>query len=355
MLGLILGGAALLTPQSGALAQSIVVQVNDDAVTSFEVAQRQRFLMAFGGMDAKTKERVGQRMKERLGAESTQTAFKELMQKEKPTSQAQVEEIKQQFVKQIQQNVLSEASGSLRQQALDELIEERLMMQAARDQKVEMSDVELNEVLTRMAEGGSQKLSLQQFFAQLATQGIREGTLKDRIRARNSWQQVIKRLYAGQLQSFQAAPSSTETPEDDTQLDVQVVRFANPTPGDQKALAQRLVDAAALSKKFKDCKSLGGLIKGAPGVSVKSMNKAKLNDFHGDARIALQRGQPGQMTPPAIDGDAVEVHAICAKSAAGKPKADPGQDKMKEAFQLYSRRHLKDLKARARIEYPKNG
>lgn len=159
-----------------------------------------------------------------------------------------------------------------------------------------------------------------------------------------------------QAASAGAAPSS-EFPEDETLFDVQIVRFANTTPGDQKLLAQRLVDAEALSKKFKDCKALAGLIKGARGVSVKNMTKAKIADFRGDVRAALLKGQPGQMTPPVIDGDAVEAHAICAKAAptAAKAKPDPGQDKMKEAFQLYSRRHLKDLKARARIEYPKNG
>ena len=352
LLGLVLCGLSPFLFHGHAVAQSIVVLVNDDPITSYDLAQRQRFLALTAGL--------GEKMKARLQSDETKQAFRAFMTKEQPKSQEEAQELQKKFVAQIQQNVVADSSNAMRKQALEQLIDERLMLQAARDQKITVSDQEVNETLTRMAEGGSQKLSLKEFLAQFSSQGINPSTLQSRIRAQTAWRQVIRQIYGSRVQSSVSTVTSVVTdPEDGTVVDVQVVKLAVAVSADQKVMAKRLVEAESLRKRFTTCANLAGQLKGIEGVSVKSFTKAKMTEFRGDIRAALVKGQVGQMTPPVIIGGGVESHAICSKqvpvASGATQKKDDSQEKLQEVFQLYSRRHLKDIKDHARLDYPKNG
>lgn len=344
--GLVLGAILFFAQCIDARAQSIVVMVNNDPVTSYELAQRQRFLAMHG---------VGEKMRDRLKSESTQQAYRALMTKERPSSQAEAQEIQKKFVAQLQQNVLAEVSGSLRKQALEELIDEKLMMQAARDLKVLVTDQEVDQFLTERAQAGERKLTLPEFLAQLSNQGINPNTLKAKIKAAQSWRQVIRQTYMSRIQADVSVTTTTVEGDSGATVDVLVIRLAIPAPAAQ---GQRYQDAEKLAKRIKNCASANEAVKGVEGVSVTQKNKAKITDFHSNVRPAIQKAQVGQTTPPVFteDKSGVEIHAICSKSvavASGQTKKGDPQEKLHEAFQLYSRRHLKDLRDHARLDYPK--
>lgn len=352
-LGLLLFGMLLIAHPAGALAQSIVVMVNGAPVTSFDLAQRQHFLALTSGGG-------GERMKAAFQSEETKQAFREFMEKEHPTTQEEAQELQKKFVGQLQQKIMSEASGAMRKQALEQLIDERLMLQAATNLKIVVTDKEVDERLTAMAQGGQQKLSLKDFLGQFTERGINPKTLREKIRAQMAWAQVVRQVYGSRVQ--QAVSTVTSTSEGDeaaATVDVNLVRFAVASGTDQKAVAKRLMDAEAFRKRFTGCAQLPTLIQGVEGVSLKSVNKAKLSDFPGDQRAAIQKAQVGQMTPPAVQGNVVEAYAICSKTASvasgQSKKKNDSQEKLQEEFSLYSRRHLKDLKDHARLDYPKNG
>jgi peptidyl-prolyl cis-trans isomerase SurA len=132
-----------------------------------------------------------------------------------------------------------------------------------------------------------------------------------------------------------------------------------PAKAEQAVVAKRLVEAEQIRKRFTSCDKLSEIVKGAEGVNIKTLKTAKLSDFRGDVKAALQKAEVNQMTPPSIAGPAVESYALCGKKqtvAAGKnteKKPDAAADKQQEEFQLYSKRHLKDLKDQARLDYLK--
>jgi peptidyl-prolyl cis-trans isomerase SurA len=349
-----LAGLLLVFSAGMSAAQSIVVLVNDEPITSYDVAQRQRFLTLTSGF--------GDKVRARLQSEQTKEQFKAYMTKERPTSKEEAEALQKKFVANLQQEVLSASSGSLRKEAIDQLIDERLMLQAARDNKITVTDDEVNQTLTRMAEGGQRKLSLNEFLAQFNEQGVNPATLKARIRAQTAWRQVIRRVYGSRVQSSVSTVESVgENDKDAAAVDVRVVSLTMPAGAGQSAVAQRLLEADLIRQRFTSCDTLDAIVKGVQGASAKPLKSTKLSDFRGDVKAALQQAQPGQMTPPVIAGTAIESHALCAKKqtvAAGKnteKKPDPNADKTQEEFQLYSKRHLKDLKDHARLDYPKSG
>jgi peptidyl-prolyl cis-trans isomerase SurA len=353
------GFTLLFVPHSLAFAQSIVVLVNDEPVTSYELKQRQRFLVLTGGVKG-----INEKIKQRLKAPETQQEFREFAMKVRPTSQEEMRELQKRFVQNIQKQVMAASTSSTRQAALEQLIEERLMIQAAKELKVDVSDEDLNNILKRMAERSSKskKLTVKEFLGQLESQGIDPSTLKERVRASNSWQQVIKRRYGGQLSVEMAAINTTSsTGDDEATLDVQIIMFALSNPKDETQVAKRLVEVEDLRKKFNSCSMLGGLLKGVDGVSVRGVTKVQISKFRGEVQAALKKGRVGQMTPPAIHGNAIESYAICAKhqtvASGSSKKKKSSSTRIQETFELYSRRYLRDLKDRARIEYPnkKNG
>jgi peptidyl-prolyl cis-trans isomerase SurA len=352
LLGFALGALLIVALPSGAGAQSVIVLVNDEPITSYDVAQRQRFLAVTSGL--------GDKMRAALKSESTQKAFRAFMAEQHPQSKEEADELQKKFVAQLQQQVVANSSGSLRKEAIDQLIDEHLMVQAAREQKITVSEAEVDASLTRMAQGGANKNTLEQFLAQFKQQGIDPATLKDRIRAQTAWRDLIKRIYGSQVRS---SVSSITSPEDEaaaggTLVDVQIVKFTMPPKADQKLVAQRLVDMEKLRKRFSTCAALPDMVKEVSGATLQSVKQANISEFRGDVRAALTKAKAGEMTPPIISGGTVESHALCTKKvtvASGKDEQkSESKDKIQEEFQLYSRRHLKDMKDRALLKYPKN-
>lgn len=341
-----------LTHAPGLSAQSIVVMVNDEPVTSYDVSQRQRFLALTGGG-------LSDQLRNRLKLSDTQDAFKAYMTQNRPGSREEAQALQKKFVAQLQSDIVASASKTKRKEAIDQLIEERLMVQAARDQKIDISDDEINQTLTRMAQVGPQKRTLEEFLASFKAQGINPATLKERIRAQTAWRSLIRRVYGSRVQQALPTTATTSTDDGGTVVDVEVVKLSAPSDGNQQAVARRLVEAEEIRKGFSSCAKLNAQLKGKAGVSVQSVKKADLKDFPGDVRAALIKAKPGDMTPPVIKGKTIEIHAVCSKKVIVPTKnnqkdADAG-NKVQEEFQLYSRRHLKDLRDRALLKYPKSG
>ncbi len=340
-------GLFFLSYLPGAAAQSIVVMVNDYPVTSYDLAQRERFLAMTSGL--------GERMRERLKSDSTKEAFRAYMTERQPSTREEAQALQKEFVAKLQTEVVANASASMRKKAMDELIEERLMLQAAHDQKIDITDDQVNELLTRMAQGGGEKRTLQEFLASFKAQGINPVTLKERIRAQSAWRELIRRLYGTQVRSAVSTVGSVDADESGgTVVDAEIVKLEISSKG-QQAAALRLVEAEEIRKGFSSCGKLGGLLKGRKGVSVQSVKSADIKDFQGDIRAALDKAKPGEMTSAVIKGKTVETVAVCSKKVSAAPKGkqkNAEADKMQEEFQLYSRRHLKDLKDRALLKYP---
>lgn len=354
-LRLVLGGLLLVAGLSAASAQSVVVLVNDEPITSYDVAQRQRFLAVTSGL--------GDKMRAKLQSDETKEAFSAYMKEQRPQTKEEAQELQKKFVAQIQQQVVNSSSSALRKDAIEQLIDERLMLQAAKEQKIVVTDAEVTESLTRIAQGGDKKNTLEDFLAQFKQQGINPSTLRDRIRAQTAWREVVRRVYGSRVRS---SVSTTTTSADDaggagagTVVDVEVVKFAMPAKADEKLVAQSLVAVEQIRKRFSTCAALPAIVKEVNGATLQSVKQAKIEDFRGDVRAALSKAKPGEMTPPIISGGTIESHALCTKKvsvASGKnEKKSESKDKLQEEFQLYSRRHLKDVKDRALLKYPKNG
>jgi peptidyl-prolyl cis-trans isomerase SurA len=351
-------GAMLLALVCGlpeARAQNIIVLVNDEPITSFDVAQRLRWMARTNGF--------GDRMKAQLTGDAIKERFRQLMIAANPKSQAEAaqvaERIKKQLIEDAKHRVLSEGGGTSRKAAIDALVEDRLKLQAAKKFDVKVTDAEVEQTLAQRA-GGTEgkKPALNEFYQQFESDGINRKTIQEIIRAQLAWRDVIRRQYGPRLASLLASePANEQKPaESDIQFDVRVLRLAVTSTDDQKAVSQRILEAENLKEKFTSCTDLPKQAKLVASASVKSMDKVKLAAFPKDVQPLIVKASEGQMTPPVLVGDAVETYAVCRKGVAVKQPAaaaaaEHKPDVRQQEYDRFSRRYLQELKQSASIDY----
>ncbi|THD62894.1 MAG: peptidylprolyl isomerase [Phenylobacterium sp.] len=396
------------------MSESIAAMVNDEIITTYDLAQRMRLLIATTGVQ--------------------------------PT----------------QENL-----PEFQQQALVSLVDERLQIQelkrVQKDQKMTIiaSDDEVQDELASMAQ--QNKMNTDGFLAALKTQGIAQDTLFEQIRAQMSWQRWIRGRYGSRLrigedqikatqarliadaskpqydisevfidasraggmetatkgaaqlvaQIQQGAPfaavarqfSSSSTaaaggdagwvsPADmpaevDAALEqlrpgqlsqpirvkdgIYIIYLRDKRAGSGQTLvnlkqaaialpadaSQADFDAArakleTVRSEIKDCKTLEATVAKTPGVVAGDLGEAETGDLLPEFAEAAKTLQPGQLSQPIRTKVGLHVLAVCGKRAAGAAQIDHDQIESRltgEQLSMISRRYMRDLRNSATLEY----
>jgi peptidyl-prolyl cis-trans isomerase SurA len=343
-----------------ATTHRVVVMVNGQPINSCEVEQRQRFLAISSGFG----DEMQKQMQAVLKSPEINAKFRAFVESQPtpPSSQEDVKELQRAFVqslqKQIQQRVLSGRVSAMRETAINDLIEEKLMLQDAKTNNIVVNDDEVMQSLTRKSEDGKTAKGPEDLFQQLRGLGVDPSTYIEKKRAQIAWAQLIRKVYGYRIQTITANLDEEEEPvsSKDALYDVRVLRISLPANADQKTIGRLWNAADNLRQRVSSCDAVERSAKAMEGASVRAMTKAAAASFKPDARALIVKTADGQMTPPVIFKDAIEAYAVCRKHAPAADKKEKGLDKAsrrQEEFQIYSRRHLKDLKDKAHIEYRK--
>ncbi len=334
-------------------AQNIVVVVNDEPITSFDIEQRMRW-------NALT-HNFGDQMKTLLTGESVKQKFQQMMMAAHPQSQeeakAAAERIKKQILEDAKRQVLAQGGGTSRKAVIDQLIEDRLKLQASKKLDVKVSDREVEETVEQRVggEGADKKAKVEAFYQQFEANGIARRTIQEVFRAQLAWRNVIGRQYGQRISAMIAAIPDTNAQgaQGDVQYDVKVLRLAVKDTSDQKAIGERMLQAESLKDKFHSCADLPKEAKLVADASVKGMDKAKLGAFPKDVQPLIEKVSEGQMTPPVLVGNAVESYAVCRKGVAAKQqaaKAEAKPDPRQAEYERFSRSYLQELRQKASID-----
>lgn len=360
---IVLLAAAALVPVSASADDTIVAVVNDEPITSYDVTQRQKFMALTGGFG----EAMQQEMQRVLKDPGIQDKFKAFVQRQPrmPQSQAEIVELQKQFVqglqKEVQSRLMASRAGSSRKAALEELIDEILMMQDAKKQTVTVTENDVHQSFNQKGPDGKIVNGAEQLYQQLRNAGVDPKTFKDKKRAQMAWMQVVRRLYGYQVSVTVAATEEAKPSTGDKVVyDLQMVRIPLPAGADQKTAGRRWNEMESIRKRFTSCDGLAALAKLAGDATVRGMPKSSLTGLTPDARAVVMKASPGEMTPPIIAKDGVEAYAVCAKrtdiAVAKNKKAEPEKaDERQEKLMIYAKRHLKELRQNAHIEYRQGG
>ena len=341
-------------PALKAGTQSIVVLVNDEPITGYEIDERVT-LSLLGSPE------LQQRMQAKLKSTSINDQFKAFalkrLQADPPKTQAEqqarVKQLQQQFVESLKAQVMAEVKPTLRQHALDELIEERLKMQEATRLNVVAEKADIDRIVSGMAERN--KMTPQQFAEHIAKMGANIDGMRQRIKTSLSWADVIRRQYGHQIAVTSRDIDrfvATVQGQDDVELRVHRILLA--VPPDEKQMAKRMSDAEALRAKFDTCKNTNSLASSASGARFDDLGDRRPDTIPEPTRTLLLVAHDNEMLPPTIGEGGVELWAVCSRKVikAEENKRQTAENELRQKeFEVLSKKHLKDLRQDAHIEY----
>jgi peptidyl-prolyl cis-trans isomerase SurA len=343
------------TKRSSSSTQSIVVLVNDEPITGYEIDQRMKFALLGA---APLQKLLQARLKSpKLNDKFKAFAIKRLKAnppKSEAEQQARIKQLQGQFVQTIKSEVEAEFRPKARKSALDELIEERIKMQEAKRLNVIADKDAVDRIVKGMAERN--KMTPEQFAEHIAKMGADISTMRQRIKASLSWSDVVKRRFGHQIsvlgndiEHIIAAPG-----QEDVELQLHRILLALPGNGGQTQVAQRLSEAERVRAQFADCKTMSSLASGIGGARFDDLGDRKPETIPEPTRTLLLSAADNEMLPPTIGEGGVELWAVCGRKvvkAEDKQRKTAQEDSRQKEFEILSKKHLKDLRQDAHIEY----
>ena len=303
---LILGGMAVVlivaTP-SPARAQQVVVMVNGEPITNFDIEQRSKLTM------------------------------------------------------------LSTHKMPERQDVINELIDEKVKIREGKKFSIDPSASDVDQSYAGMS--GRMRITPDQLTKTLEAQGIRAETLKARIRADMVWSSLVRGRYKESLQIGEkevaaAAQESGDEKATETQgfeYKMQPVVLVVPRGSGPDVTEARKKEAEALRTRIQTCAEANAFFKSMQNAAIREIVVKTSADMPPALREILDNTPIGHLTPPEITKQGVEMVVLCARDPTkmDTPKKREIREKMYSAkYEAKSKSYLQEVRRAAMIEYPKS-
>jgi peptidyl-prolyl cis-trans isomerase SurA len=346
--------AAATGAPAGKGGQAIIALINDEPISAYDVDQRINLLLLTSGS-------INERLKAKLQDPGINEKFKQYALARNPNirSQDEIKALQQQFVQSMRQQALAEARPTQRKAALEEIIDERIKLQAAKRLGIAVSEADVTGSILEIAKKNNK--NEKEFAAMLAGMGVNIATMKERFRSGLAWRDVVRRQFGHQIsigmQDIErAVAAGASGPNAGTLTDLALVKILLPFPpkSDEKAKAARYADAEKLRKNFTNCRATPGLVQTVAGARLEDLGAREASTFPEPTRSVLLNAKVGEMTPPSIAAGGVELYAVCGReqrSVAESKRDEATRELQAQEFELLARKHLKSLRQDAVIDY----
>ena len=255
-------------------------------------------------------------------------------------------------------NTLSTHKTPSRQEIIEELIDEKLKVQAGQRYKLEVSDSDVENAYANMSR--RMHLSPDQLTGALAHAGVDSGTLKARIRADIAWQQIVRGRFQSSLQVREkdvfakvAGANKDDKKEVGYEYMLRPVLFITQPGASEQVIDGRKREAEALRGRFETCDAGLAFARALRDVAVLEQIVKSSADLPPALRKILDEATVGKLTAPEVTPKGVQMFALCAKrenkvdSAATKEVRD---EMFAEQFTAKSKRYLEELRRGSMIE-----
>jgi peptidyl-prolyl cis-trans isomerase SurA len=252
---------------------------------------------------------------------------------------------------------LSTRKPGVRSEVIDELIDDKLKVQFGRRYKIEIPDSEID---TQFAEMGNRMhMTPEQLTQALAQGGVDASTLKAKIRSDTVWQNIVRGKYQGDFQIREKdvlAAIQTDKPDEKSQVGYEYrlrpILFLVPH-GAAQITEARQKDAEALRGRFTDCDSGLKYARTLRDVAVRDVIVKSSSDLPPVLRDVLDKTEIGHLTAPEVTPQGVELFALCERKETKEDTPEKRQAREKlfsEKFQAKAKQLLRELRKQAMIE-----
>jgi peptidyl-prolyl cis-trans isomerase SurA len=244
-----------------------------------------------------------------------------------------------------------------RQEVIQELIDDRLKIAKARSYGLEVSDEEVAKAFVGMAT--RQHITIKQFTDLLARAGIAAQTIKARIRAELTWNDLIRGKFAASLQVGESdVAKALRTSNDQASVGyiytLYPVMVVVPAGSDEAVMAAKKRQAENLRARFGSCKGGLAFARAVRDVAVREPITRSSADLAPQLRDLLDKMEIGHLTNPEITAQGLQMFAVCDKKAS--KTESPAERELRnklyaERFEKESKRYLEEIRKSAMIEY----
>jgi peptidyl-prolyl cis-trans isomerase SurA len=358
------GGPKTAPPSRG--GQGIVVIVNDEAITAYEIELRARLLALSANISEQANANFQRLLKSPALEEKLKQMQADVIRANPGKSREQLIAILQERQKQIGMSLQKQAVESaqaavlpkLKKDAKEELIDDRLKVQSAKKHGIEVNDDDAKAMVKGLAERN--KMTYDAFAQHLKGRGIDIGTMLERFKAQKAWRDLVTRRWGAQVTVTQRdvdellSSAAAEAGEDTVELQLQKLSLAVPRKADQASLTKRLAEAESVRRRFTGCKGMAELAKGIPDAKLHDMKFVKPSAIGEPTRSLLLSAKDDEVLPPVAGGGGVELYAVCGRrSPSGNEdlKTRAKAQLQSKQLDIFGQRHLRNLRLEANIEY----
>jgi len=302
LLALVVGSVAAIVVQAGISplhAQTVVVMVNGDPITDFDIEQRTKL------------------------------------------------------------NFLSTRKTASRQEMLNELIDEKVKLKEGKKYGVDPTGSDVDQAFADMS--SRMHLSPDQLAKTLEGQGIRAETLKARVKADLVWGSLVRGRFKERLQVGEkdVAAAVKEEGGDEQQADafeyrMQPIVLIVPRGSAQSAIEARHKEAETLRSRVQSCDEANNYFRSMQNAAIRAPVIKTSADIPPNLRKVLEDTPIGHLTPPEVTKQGIEMVVLCARkpTTIDTPKKKEMRDKMyAQKYEATSKSYLQDIRKAAMIEY----
>jgi peptidyl-prolyl cis-trans isomerase SurA len=249
----------------------------------------------------------------------------------------------------------------VRQEVINELIDERLKIARAKVYGLEVSDKEVDSAYENMAK--AQHLSTDQFVQLLARSGVAPNTIKARIRAELTWGSLIRGKYASTLEVVDTDITKAMQARNETQTDavgylytLYPVIVVIPPGSSAAVMDNKKREAENLRGRFVSCKDGLQFARALRDVAVRDAITKNSSDLAPALRDLLASIELGRLTSPEVTAQGLQMFAVCDKkeTKTDSPiKTQLRQELFAKRFENEAKKYLEEIRKQAMIEYVK--
>jgi peptidyl-prolyl cis-trans isomerase SurA len=252
---------------------------------------------------------------------------------------------------------LSTHKPPVRQEVIDELIDEKVKIKEAKKYSVDPSGSDIDQAYASMS--ARMRISADQLTKTLESQGIRAETMKSRLRAEMVWSSLVRGRFKESLQVSEkevaASVKGEEKPETESfEYQMQPIVLIVPRGSAPAVIEARQKEAEALRGRVQTCSDASALFRSMQGAAIRDPVTKTSADLPPALRELLDKTPVGHLTEPEITKQGVEMVALCGRkpTTIDTPKKKEVRDKMfAEKYEAKSKAYLQEVRKAAMIEY----
>jgi peptidyl-prolyl cis-trans isomerase SurA len=246
-----------------------------------------------------------------------------------------------------------------RQDVINELIEDRIKLKEGKKYGVDPGVSDINQSYEGMAQ--RMRISPDQLTKSLEVKGVRPETLKSRMKAEMVWTSLVRgrfkeKLFVGEKDVAQAVQAQTgdKLQIEGTEYKMQPIVLIVPRGSSPTFLETRKKEAETYRSRIASCEEANSLFRSTPNATIRDSVTKTTAELPDALRKVLDDTPIGHLTAPEVTKAGIEMVVLCSRKPTmiDTPKKREIREKMyTEKYEKTQKAYLDELRKAAMIEY----